>query len=270
MNRRKRAALLLAAIHAACSPTDATFAVPDTDIFVVQAYLYAGQAVTDVTVTGVLPIDADSTEVAAPISDATIILTRGAARYALMPTPDHPGKYHYAGADLGVSVGDRFGIEVTVGTRTATAETTVPDAPLGLALSADSMVVSETFGPGFGSPGEGVVARWSNAAARFHFLVVDNLEDDPEPLPFSGRFGGFAPRFISQPTAADSSVVRSLSLTHYGRHRLTLYRVNDEYSDLYRGLSQDSRDLNEPPTNVKNALGVFTAFAADSAFFDVR
>ena len=59
-------------------------------------------------------------------------------------------------------------------------------------------------------------------------------------------------------------------LTHFGNHRLKLYRINDEYTDLYEGFNQDSRDLNEPPSNIHGALGVFSAFSADSTFFEVR
>jgi len=33
--------------------------------------------------------------------------------------------------------------------------------------------------------------------------------------------------------------------------------------------NQDSRDLNEPPSNVQNALGVFSAFNSQEAFFEV-
>ncbi len=35
------------------------------------------------------------------------------------------------------------------------------------------------------------------------------------------------------------------------------------------GRIQDSRDLNEPPTNIDGGLGVFSAFASDSVFFQV-
>ncbi len=41
-------------------------------------------------------------------------------------------------------------------------------------------------------------------------------------------------------------------------------RVNEEYAPLYATLQQDSRDLNEPFTNITGGLGVFTAFAADT------
>jgi hypothetical protein len=109
-----------------------------------------------------------------------------------------------------------------------------------------------------------------NTGDQLHFVVIDNIEVAPQILPTTAIFSRFAARLIQQPTAADSSVVRVVMLTHYGQHRLKLYRVNDEYVDLYRGLQQDSRDLNEPPSNIHGALGIFSAFSADSSFFEVR
>jgi len=49
---------------------------------------------------------------------------------------------------------------------------------------------------------------------------------------------------------------------------VSVYRVNQEYADLYEGRRQDSRDLNEPSTNIENGLGVFSAFNSDSTFFE--
>ena len=160
--------------------------------------------------------------------------------------------------------------------RSATAETVVPSPPVGLTLSADTLIAPTFGGGGRGGRGggaglnAGITARWTNTGDQLHFAVIDNIEAAPEILPTTEIFSRFASRIIQQPTAADSSVVRVLVLTHYGRHRLKLYRVNDEYVDLYRGLSQDSRDLNEPPSNIHGALGIFSAFSADSAFFEVR
>jgi hypothetical protein len=246
---------------------------PDLDGYVVQAFLFAGEPVQDVTVTGLLPIGADTTEVPDPISDASISLFRGDERFDLIATAGEPGRYHYPDVDLTVATGDAFRLEITANGRSASAATVVPSPPEGLELSADSLVA-----PDFGSgPGGGffpdfatLAARWANPAGELHFLVIDNVEPDPEILPTTEIFTRFAPRFITTPTPADSSIVTALSLTHYGLHRVRLYRVNDEYVDLYDGLLQDSRDLNEPPSNVRGALGIFSAFAADSAFFNVR
>ncbi len=266
---------LLSMTLAACE-SDLEFIAPDPDIFVIQLFLFADEPVTDATVTGVLPIDADSTEVAPVISDATITLVRDGVRFELVATPGEPGRYSYPGSDLLIGVGDVFQLEAVVNGKMATAETVVPLPPVGLVLSADSLEAPTFGGGGRGGRGggaglqAGITARWSNANRQLHFVVIDNLELNPEILPTTEIFSRFAARIVQQPTAADSSVVRILTLTHYGQHRLKLYRVNDEYADLYEGLEQDSRDLNEPPSNIHGALGVFSAFSADSAFFRVH
>ena len=263
---------LAAALALGGCDSDLGFVPPDPNTFVVQAFLFTDEPVTDVSVSGVLPIDADSTELAEAISDAQITLTRGGQRFNLIPTLGTPGRYHYPGADLVIGVGEIFQLEATYGGRSATAETIVPAPPIGLSLSADTLVAPEFGGRGGGRGAfaAGLTARWTNLSSQLHFVVIDNLEADPEILPTTEIFSRFAPRIIQRPTAGDSSRVRLLTLTHYGRHRLKLYRVNDEYADLYEALNQDSRDLNEPPSNIHGALGVFSAFSADSTFFEVR
>ncbi len=274
--RTNTIAIVCIALASASCDSDLAFVPPVPDTFVIQAYIFTGEPVTAVSVSGVLPIDADSTEVAELISDAQITLIRGGVRYDLVPTVGEAGKYEYPGSDLTIAVGDVFQLEATYGSRTATAETVVPSPPTGLVLSADSLIVPE-FGGGRGGRGgqgsllaAGVTARWSNPASELHFAVIDNVEPAPEILPTTEIFSRFAARIVQQPTAADSSIVTLLTLTHYGSHRLKLYRINDEYADLYQGLNQDSRDLNEPPSNIHGALGVFSAFSSDSAFFVVR
>ena len=253
---------------------DLDFVAPDPDTFVIQAFIFSDEPVEWVTVSGVLPVDADSTEVAPVISNAEITIFRGTERFDLQPTSGEPGRYHYPGEDLDIQIGDVFRLEATVNGRTARAETVVPMAPVGLGLSADSLI-APTFPPQRGQgPGNllnaRITAQWTNAGDQLHFVVIDNIEEAPQILPTTAIFSRFASRLIQQPTAADSSVVRVVMLTHYGQHRLKLYRVNEEYVDLYRGLQQDSRDLNEPPSNVHGALGIFSAFSADSSFFEVR
>ncbi len=54
-----------------------------------------------------------------------------------------------------------------------------------------------------------------------------------------------------------------------GAHHAKVYRVNAEYAQLYENRTQDSRDLNEPPSNIRNGLGVFSAFNSSSVSFEV-
>lgn len=67
-------------------------------------------------------------------------------------------------------------------------------------------------------------------------------------------------RFISEPTIDNFFVVRLLLLETLGLHQAEVYRVNAECAQLYENRTQDSRDLNEPPSNIRNGLGVFSAF----------
>lgn len=263
---------VLAWTAASACDSDLAFAPEVPDTFVVQAFLFAGEPVTEVTMTGVLPIGADSTAVAAPIADARIALFREDERFDLAPTEGEPGRYHYPGDGLLVEVGDVFALEASHGGRTATAETVVPVPPRGLSLSATVMAPPRfgVRGGGFQPGAEGLMVRWENSASALHYVVVDNIEVDPTAFAESPFGAGFARRFVQRPTAGDSALVSARSLSWFGRHRVRLYRVNEEYADLYEGLNQDSRDLNEPPSNVRGALGVFSAFSADSAFFEVR
>lgn len=49
-----------------------------------------------------------------------------------------------------------------------------------------------------------------------------------------------------------------------------IFWVNQEYANLYDNLEQDSRDLNGPPTNIKNGLGIFSAFNSQNVYFEVK
>ena len=44
-----------------------------------------------------------------------------------------------------------------------------------------------------------------------------------------------------------------------------LFHVQTYYVLLYQSSGQDSRDLNEPYSNIKGGLGIFTAFNSDTA-----
>jgi Domain of unknown function (DUF4249) len=95
-------------------------------------------------------------------------------------------------------------------------------------------------------------------------------------------------RFTGAPTQSDSLRITAQMITQYGKHQAIIYRVNPEYRALFTstqagpngnananantsaptGTSSDNQ-LQEPSTNVKNGLGVFTAFCGDTVTFTV-
>jgi hypothetical protein len=232
--------------------------VPDAR-FVVQAFLYAGEPVTDVRITAVLPLGA-ADSVAPPINHAQVTLRKEGIRYVLLPTPGNAGFYHYAGEDLTVAVGDTFDLEVAVDGVTASGRTTVPPPPDSVRVSSTELRVDGFFAA------ESVVVRWENPERNWYFITHRNVEDDPEPI-FEGTIFIRPGLILSEPTAADSAEISRLSLRHFGRYEVRVHRVNAEYERLYMSRRQDTRDLNEPASNIANGLGIFTAFSSRSAFF---
>ena len=268
--------LLIVLITTACTE-DNPF-VPESDLVVIRGYLYANEPVTEIQLASTVGLGSEDS-VGPPISDADVKLIKDGNTYQLEPTPGREGYYHYPGTDLSVNTGDNFRIEVIYYGKLASAETVVPPAPVGVEMTLDELLVQDFsmggFGGGFGfrrrfmvEDTTAVRVTWLNEDNSSYYVTLENVEADPQPietgLPFV-RPG----RIISIPITGDEYIISLINVTHYGRHRAKLYRVNQEYVDLYSTRQQDTRDLNEPLTNVVNGLGVFTAFNSDSVFFDV-
>ena len=113
-----------------------------------------------------------------------------------------------------------------------------------------------------------LTVNWEQVNDALCYILVENI--DTNPVAVVSKFNQKPGRFISQPIAAGEYTVNAMMMTHLGKHRVKIYRVNQEYADLYQSRNQDSRDLNEPLTNIVNGLGVFSAFNSDSVFFDFR
>ena len=267
-------ALTIVGALAAQACTDSDPVGPDGDILVVRAFLFAGEPVADIRITTTVPLVSEDT-LGIPVSDATVWLERDDVRFDLIATPGAAGAYHYPGSDLVIGSGEIFELGIFRGSESISATTVVPPPPEGFTVSSDVMDVVDLTAGGFGGRRGGgggglafggLIVRWINPERDLFFVVVDNLETDPVQIP-APEFIGRARRFVSAPTPADSATVSQLSLTHLGEHRIRLYRVNQEYADLYEGRVQDSRDLNEPPSNIRGGLGVFSAFSSSEGTF---
>lgn len=272
MNRVLPFALAVLLMLPACDSVDSGESDPQV---VVEAFLFAGEPVTDVRLAEALPL-ASEDSVARPISAADVRLIKDGMAYSLVPS-DSAGYYHYPGDDLSIEAGDVFRLEVDDAGRRVTAETTIPSPPVGVTLLQNTLEVATFGGGGLGGgpPGRieenALTITWDNPDAVLHYVVVESLvEEDPEyilPEFVRERFGGF--RLISVPTTANFHDVNARSLEVLGAHRALVYRVNQEYAALYANREQDSRDLNEPPTNVDGGLGVFSAFNSRAVPFQV-
>jgi hypothetical protein len=264
--------LFIILVTSALVGCDNTATEPEAaDLLVVEAFLFAGEPIDDIRVTETVPLS--DTLDAPPINDASVVLMKNGLTYTLVATGSD-GYYAYAGSDLTVEAGDTFGLEVTYLGTVATAETAVPAPPVNVEIDRNTLYVPEITvggrgGGGFNLEDSQLAATWENPDQLLHYVVIESLEDSAETI-FPEQFEKFT-RFqiITEPTTDDYHFINMTALREMGRHVARVYRVNSEYAQLYENRTQDSRDLNEPPSNISGGLGVFSAFNSDSVFFEV-
>lgn len=244
-----------------------------TDQLVLNAYLYENEPVTDIRISKSLPFTSGDT-IFPMVSDAVVNIQWRDTLYPLVPSGEE-GFYHCTDSTLQIIATENYSIEAIHQNRIVTAETRVPVKPDSMRLSASHIEIDPDMTPREirESGLTDIEVTWANPEGDYFYVLVENLEENPEDIEFGfGGMGGRRPNFrlLTQPFITDTYIIRIfLSFQQYGTHRVKLYRVNQEYADLYEYREQDSRNLTEPLTNVNNGLGIFTAFSYDEAFFEV-
>ena len=246
--------------------------------FVVEAFLYAGEPIDDIRVKTTFPLTQEE-DTSVPINDARVTLIKNGQRYDLMASGSD-GYYNYPGTDLEVTTDDVFQLEVEHSGILATAETRVPTPTTGLEISQDSIKVPRLpISQGMEAirmtianflRNSVIVSTWDNPDGDLYFMVVEQVNDMIIPIFPEQVINALERfRFVSEPTDENNLTFLAGSLVSYGPYIVRVYHINEEYAALYENRQQDSRDLNEPPSNVRNALGVFSAFNSQTALFFV-
>lgn len=268
------AAIFLIALLFGCEELEQ----PNLNQFVVEGFLTADVVIDDVKVKQTVSINDEVTDI--PIVDAVVWVKNDEQEVMLDYNPS-TGKYFDPEALFKVEVGKAYEIEIEVNETVATSESVVPEKPTGLELSSATLTVptlilnfslQSTFQELFEE--ERITFSWDAVPGRSYYVVIENQEEVIDPILPDGipqesldLISSF--RFISEPSEANSFEIIAVALETYGRHVAKVYSVNQEYVDLFNSETQDSRDLNKPPSNIVNGLGIFSAFAVDSLEFVV-
>jgi hypothetical protein len=272
--------LFLAFLIAGCTNTED---VQKDDLVVVEGYLFQGEQVDSIHLTNTVSFNSGDT-IYPPVTDATVTIKNNSNDYVLKNIGN--GYYSYDGTGLQIIVGDTYSLKITSGDQSITSSTIVPSIPENVVISDTILSIDTTFT--FGPPSQrdttqqsGITITWSNPDDDYFFIVIQSTDSTSADIVYNtGNMpGGFTPptgsgtnrgfNYRSEPFKGTSYTINSQSLTKYGMHRLRVYRVNQEYADLYENRQQDSRNLTEPITNIVNGLGVFTAFSYSEATFTV-
>lgn len=252
--------------------------IPIDENFVVEAFLFQGEKVDDIRIKETKLWNSEDS-IDTYIENANVKLFGNGDEFVL--NYNAVEETYFTDDEIEIISGNTYGLEVTVGDRTATAETIVPTKPIGIRMTDDRIIVPplvlslalpNILANLFQNARTNVV--WDNQSEEYHYLTIkyDGEEEDPifsEEIP--GQVGEFFSNFSLQsaPTRGNQYNVICMSLKNYGKYKVTLYKINKDYYSLFENQVQDGTDLNEPPSNVVNAFGIFSAFASDTTSFEI-
>ena len=242
----------------------------NNELVVVTGFLRAGEKNAEIKLTNTLVLGSTDT-VSAAINDAEVILLKGNKAYQLNIASSLNGTYSYQGSDLLIESGDIFSLQINYKNKKITGSTIVPSKPRDISISKTTLALSATgYGMGSIQDTTSIFLRWSNPDSSLYYVVLENLEANPVAIYSTNTQRGANRTMIFPPMATNQFLIGRRNLNYLGNHRAIVYKVNQEYADLYESRTQDSRNLNEPIFNISNGLGVFSAFASDTTMFYVK
>ncbi|MFL3022698.1 MAG: DUF4249 family protein [Cytophagales bacterium] len=251
---------------------------PIGDNFVVEAFLFQGEKVDDIKIKETKSWNSDDT-VDVMIDNANIKLYANGDEFNL--SYDNLRQLYISNEEIDIISGNTYGIRVEVNDRVATAETIVPTKPVGLRLSNDKIVVpSLKLSPALPNiladlfQNARTNIMWDNPTNEYHYLTIKYVSAQDDPIfteDFPGAIGDFFSNFSLQSAPSQDELynVICMSLKNYGKYMVTLYKINEDYVRLFESEVQDGTELNEPPSNIINAFGIFSSFASDTTSFEI-
>jgi hypothetical protein len=239
-----------------------------TDFPVIEAYLEPGNSIV-VQVSRQVPFLDNVTYSADDINNLAITITHNDTSYLLEPLDSG----RYTNTQLNLSEGDEFNLSFTFDSRNISAYTYIPAKPANLAQSATKIYVprmDSLSGPPSGTMSNPVEITWDNEDASYYLMVVENIEETPDPI---SDFGDEEPpgnRFRKSPTNSNSEMLRTFDFQYFGKHRIILYHVLPDYATLYEQNSSSSLNLTNPSSSITNGYGIFTGLNSDTLYILVK
>ena len=247
-----------------------------TDNVVVSAYIYADQAIDSVRVTKSIPYTSDGElEV---IDDLEIIINDGTEDILLTSIGDG----YYSNLDYIVKTETTYQLSFDYNGKTISSETYI-QAPVEVSLSRDEVELEKIeFTVGIGGPGrpgtqvqEVVDITWNNQYQDYYFVVISNIEEDPEYVNSffqQSELDVDRPQriFRTEPEIMDTYSINSFQeLQTFGTYEIIVYRLNAEYAALYETVGSSTLSIQEPPSNIENGLGIFTGITPHYLYLEV-
>jgi hypothetical protein len=240
---------------------------PVTDTPVVESYLTPGEAAT-VKLSRLIRFTEDGFTDSTYIDSAAVSVGFNGTDYLLSPVDTAPGLYVCLDSNLVILPENSYKLSFIHDGVSVTSETTVPEKPQNLSLSAiyyywdPDGILEDYLDP--------LYVYWDNTDGSYYQIVVEYMDETYNPINEymdPNNYDSFRKTSTSPINTDTYTLAPRRQLSFWGNYRLIIYKVNKEYVDLYESMSQSSMSITEPPSNIDNGLGIFTGINSDTIMF---
>lgn len=240
----------------------------ETKTTIVEGYLSAGNPVDSLRVTQSYSYGQMEEEIIT-LNDLSIRITNDNNQYELTSI----GNGYYQNTNLIIDAGKSYQLEFERDGEIISAETYVPDYnAVSISTNQVELIKIEvgvlpTGGITIPDP---VELSWNNENGDYYYVVIKNIETDPEYVndniaQFEGQL-----QFITEPQVSNFYAIRTQrELRQFGTYQIIVFRVNPEYAALYESSGNSTLSLEEPASNIVNGLGIFTGVSSDTLYLEV-
>ena len=147
--------------------------------------------------------------------------------------------------------------------------TTIPLKPQGITLSATSIKFYQydPADPTTQSHPTPITITWTNDDLSSYLITVTCVDSLPvsvftDSIPENGITS-------SPPLNGTEFKLREMMFNFFGKNRVIIYHLPADGAMFFGGWMPNSQTYQEPPTNIKNGLGIFSGVNADTVYVQV-
>ena len=232
---------------------------------VVESYLKAGDTTILVYLSKILPYSDDTNDIKEMIPGINVFINGNQL------TEIDTGVYQLQLHNTKVVAGTIYNLEFEYGGNAVSSQTVIPDAPVDFTSSTTYLYTDRITAGSFGHPtmSDPVELTWSNTDGSYYYLVVKYLESAPDYINANMASSDFQFVQSSAPTQESTYRLDQQNLNYFNTYRIILYKVTNEFNDVFTKNGTNSNNLVNPNTNITNGFGVFTGMNADTLYVKI-
>lgn len=117
---------------------------------------------------------------------------------------------------------------------------------------------------------EDVTLSWDNEDGSYFYVLIEYLESTPDYI--NSMTADLEPSTTQSiaPMASSGTTIGRRNLYFFGSYRIVLFKINQDFVDLYHYTDVNSNTISNPVTSINNGYGLFTGMASDTVFLEVH